>query len=448
MALDETTQDHGERGPLVLEIDLPGAPQRMPLAPGRSFLIGRSRSANVVLDHDSVSRAHAELQVERHVTIRDLGSRNGTFVRGHKLQQEPVTVSVGDTIEIGSVALRIVHATAPRSGTHPPERRATGSGRELLDSPEGWYAATSPAMHHVFSSVARVASSDMSVLILGETGVGKEICAEQLHRRSARASRPLLRLNCSALPDNLIEAELFGYERGAFTGANAAKPGLLESTDGGTVFLDEIGELPPAAQIKLLRVLDRREVLRLGGVKSRTIDVRFVSATHRVLDDEVEAGRFRRDLLYRLAGVTITIPPLRERLDELPTLASRFVADAARRANRNAPTISSEAMDTLAKQPWPGNIRELRNVMERAVLMCGDDEIRAEHLALSTRLDDSSRSRPSRATADLREEVDALERRRIEDALAAAGGNRSEAARKLGISRGALLARLRAWSAK
>ncbi|HEY5947527.1 MAG TPA: sigma 54-interacting transcriptional regulator, partial [Kofleriaceae bacterium] len=259
---------------------------------------------------------------------------------------------------------------------------------------------------------------------------------------SPRAAGTLLRLNCSAIPETLLESELFGYERGAFTGASAPKPGLIESADGGTVFLDEIGELPATVQVKLLRVLDRREVMRLGAAKERTIDVRFVAATHRSLDAEIAGGRFRQDLLYRLAGMTIRIPPLRERLDELANLAERFVDDAARRLGRATPKISEEALAVLAAHDWPGNIRELRNVMERAVVVSAGGSIGHRDIELGA---PSRPTPPAAQLGGLRDEVTALERERVLAALEAASGNRSEAARRLGMSRGALLARLRAW---
>jgi transcriptional regulator with PAS, ATPase and Fis domain len=287
----------------------------------------------------------------------------------------------------------------------------------------------------------------MSVLLVGETGVGKEVCAELVHRRSPRASNTFLRLNCSALPETLIESELFGYEKGAFTGATSARAGLIESADGGTVFLDEIAELPAPVQVKLLRVLDRREVLRLGGRGEKLVDVRFVAATHKSLDGEIAAGRFRQDLYYRLAGMAIRIPPLRERREEIAQLAVKFLAAAARRQNRAGVGISPDAFAALERHPWPGNIRELKNAIERALVVCGGELIEAEHLALD--VDSGVYARPTiemQRPKQLSAEVEDLERDRIEAALRAAGGNQSEAARQLGMSRGALLARLRAWS--
>ena len=478
MALDDVTTPLSDRGPraLVLEVVLPDAVAEEPLPEHGEVVIGRSRGAAVRIDHDSVSREHARLRLGASITLEDLGSRNGTFVRGVPLRPgEVASVGIGDAIEIGSVLVRLAVAlpvvaaasapsvpaaaaaasAVPAASSAAPaapraERRTPGSGRALLDAHEGWYASASRAMQEVAAEIEQVARSEMSVLILGETGVGKEVCAEEIHRRSARAPRTLLRLNCSALPDSLLESELFGHDRGAFTGAAAAKPGLIESADGGTVFLDEIGELPASAQAKLLRVLDRREVMRLGALRARTVDVRFVSATHRSLDAEVAAGRFREDLYYRLAGMTIRIPPLRERPDELVPLARRFVEDAAGRLGRPAPEITAAALAALAGHAWPGNIRELRNAMERAVVVCGVGPISPAHLPLGERRaaatgPPAAVPPPPGSSPGLRDEVEALERARIVAALEAAGGNQSEAARRLGMSRGALLARLRAW---
>jgi transcriptional regulator of acetoin/glycerol metabolism len=240
-------------------------------------------------------------------------------------------------------------------------------------------AAESSAMAGVHELATLVAGSTISVLIMGETGVGKEVLAESLHRQSPRADKPLLRLNCAALSETLLESELFGHERGAFTGAVAQKRGLLETADGGTVFLDEIGELPPTVQVKLLRVIEERTVTRVGGLNSRSLDVRFVAATNRDLEVEVGRGTFRQDLFFRLNGVTIVIPPLRERRDEIERLAQAFLAAASRHRPR-PPRLSPEALGMLLAYSWPGNVRELRNVIERAVVLSKDDEIAPRHL--------------------------------------------------------------------
>ncbi len=441
VSLDETTQDSA-RGPLVLEVVLPAGVRTIPLVEDSVLVVGRSTTADVSIDDESLSRSHARLEIGPQIAITDLGSRNGTFVRGRRIPSEQRTaVGIEEPVEIGRVLLRITRRAIAAVPARR-ERRVSGSARAMLDRADGWYDASSPAMRAVLDAIAQVAPTDLSVLLLGETGVGKELCAEQIHAQSKRAAGTLLRLNCAAIPDTLLESELFGYERGAFTGASAAKPGLIETANGGTVFLDEIGELPAAVQVKLLRVLDRREVTPIGAMKPRTVDVRFVAATHRSLEAEIAAGRFRSDLMYRLAGMTIRIPPLRERLDELPGLVRRFAEDSAARLGGTAPVLSPAARSVLAAHAWPGNIRELRNMIERAVVVCRGPTIEPEHLAMPAARDTMPFERPS---GSLRDQVDALERERVVETLSACGGNRSEAARRLGMSRGALLARLRAW---
>ena len=239
-----------------------------------------------------------------------------------------------------------------------------------------------PAMQRLYRMAERIADSTISVLLLGETGVGKEVLAETLHRLSSRANKPFVRLNCAALTESLLESELFGHERGAFTGAVQAKQGLLESADGGTVFLDEVGELAVSTQVKLLRVLEARQVMRVGSVKSKPIDVRFIAATNRDLEHEVQMGSFREDLFFRLNGIPLVIPPLRERVTEIEPLARALIAPACRRANRPDVDIAPEALELLKTYSWPGNIRELRNVIERALLLCGRGPIALEHLPI------------------------------------------------------------------
>jgi transcriptional regulator with PAS, ATPase and Fis domain len=250
-------------------------------------------------------------------------------------------------------------------------------------------------------------------------------------------------VSCAAVPENLLEAELFGYERGAFTGADRPKPGLLEAADGGTFFLDEIGELPSSMQAKLLRVLERREVQRLGALAPKRVDVRFIAATHRDLSALAQQGRFRSDLLYRLNGITLVIPPLRERMFQLPELAHAFAATAAAAAElgRAAPPISAEAIGMLERHAWPGNIRELKNTIERAVLLSEGGPIGAEHIELEI----GSAARPPSGALGrhaLRQDYADFERERISAALDQAGGNQTEAAKRLGISRRTLMNRL------
>jgi transcriptional regulator with PAS, ATPase and Fis domain len=321
-------------------------------------------------------------------------------------------------------------------------------------------------MREVARLIDRVAPGTISVLVIGETGVGKEIVAEAIHRGSPRSGKPLVRLNCAAVAASLLESEWFGYERGAFSGATSPKPGLLETADGGTVLLDEISELPLDLQAKLLRVVEDRAVLRVGAVRPRRIDVRFVAATNRDLEAETARGAFRRDLYFRLNGVTIGVPPLRERRDEIVPLARAFAAERRRASGRAAPpAIDAEAEQWLLAYAWPGNVRELRNVIERAVLLVEPGRaITTAELPKALRpgagaeseaegsgeLEESGREygrgsgAPPRAES-LKETVAAVEKERVLRALAEAGGNQKRAAEILGISRGTLLARLEAF---
>ncbi len=322
--------------------------------------------------------------------------------------------------------------------------------------------------------VERIAPSNISVLILGETGVGKEVMAEEIHRRSLRARAPFLRLHCAALTESLLESELFGHERGAFTGAVQAKQGLLESANGGTVFLDEIGELPMSMQVKLLRVLEERRVRRVGALESRPIDVRIVAATNRDLESEISRGAFRQDLYFRINGVSLLIPPLRERLDEIAALTDAVLRDVCRKEGRaQVPDIDPAAMAMIRRYDWPGNIRELRNVLERAVLLAERGVIQLEHLpvskmkatvsvdrappgewapapaaakveeatpvALLKPLSAPPPSSPSGVRRQLFNAEEAVQIAAIRDALARCGGSQKAAAEVLGVSRRTLI---------
>ncbi len=415
--------------------------------PGKTVTLGRSSACDVYVDHASVSRAHARLRLTEPLTVEDLGSSNGVRVRGTRIPPHvPTPLSFGDIVELGSVVL-VAQAPLRRTG-----------GRPTVPPPAASADGPTAALARMVDLVAK---SDISVLLLGETGAGKGATAERIHRASARASAPLVRLNCPAFPEALLESELFGYESGAFSGATRPKPGLIESAEGGPLFLDEIAEIAPATQAKLLGVLDSREVLRLGSVKPRRIDVRFVAATNRDLERRVQSGAFRSDLYFRLNGVTITVPPLRSRVEEIPGFATRFLEEACR-GRRRPPSITDEAMQWLVQYAWPGNLRELKNVMERAAVLCTGDRIAVEHLAVpASRSSDlvghvpasggpghtpepHSLQAPSSA-ATLQGEVQALERRRVEEALAASDGNQTKAAKLLGLSRRSLISRIRAF---
>jgi two-component system response regulator AtoC len=289
-----------------------------------------------------------------------------------------------------------------------------------------------PRMRRLHDLARRAAAGLVNVLLLGETGVGKDVMARAIHRASPRARKPLQRVECAALTEALAESELFGHERGAFTGALAAKAGLIEAADGGTVLLDEVGDLPPRLQGKLLHLLETRQSTRVGAVQGRGVDVRFIAATNRDLEDDVARGLFRKDLFYRLDGFTITIPPLRERPADVLSLARAFLRESCRQLGRTVPALASETARQLERHRWPGNLRELRNVVDRAVLVCDGPAILPEHLALSTGPDEEPPLSPT----------DGQEKQRIETALAACGGNQSRAAKLLGMARSTLVLRL------
>ena len=556
-----------------------------PLPAAGELVIGRASDADVRVDHPSVSREHAIQRLGATITIEDLGSANGTRLRGRPLTpHKPIEIQPGEVVDLGSVllvvqprprsaptrrvwnhdyfegrleeecvrggrtgerfavlqiaspalidgdavrdgvlgvlgeedvlgayapgsfevlvldvdaaaaerlarklataaarhgtALRTGVAVYPRDGTsahallaHALEEITVGRGVERAAAqPPG--ESSSGKMQDLRRLAECVAAGNISVLVLGETGAGKEVLAETIHRLSPRRDAPFLRLNCAALPETLLESELFGHERGAFTGATHGKPGLLETADGGTVFLDEVGELAMSTQVKLLRVLEEREVLPVGGVKPRPIDVRFVAATNRDLEAEVERRAFRQDLYFRLCAATLVIPPLRERVSEIAGLARTFIDAAARDMGRSPPALEAAALAALEAYLWPGNIRELRNMIERAVLLCGAGPISVGHLPVEkmrailaparapaagepvsarapapVELDDDAPAEPARPLrAIVREQVESVERQRICDALARAAGNQSVAAKLLGMPRRTLVKRLAAYN--
>jgi two-component system response regulator AtoC len=294
------------------------------------------------------------------------------------------------------------------------------------------------AMARLYALVERLAGVDLPVLITGETGSGKELAATMLHERSPRRDSQLVALNCAAMQENLVESELFGYERGAFSGAHATKVGLLEAAQGGTVFLDEIGELPLTIQAKLLRVLETKRLTRVGDVREREINVRLVAATNRNLQSEVDAGRFRQDLFFRLSGATLSVPPLRDRRRELPLLAELFLADACRRANHPGITLTPEALAALDAYKWPGNVRELKNVIEYCAATVTGGKLTATHLterlgpAPALRVDGPTTAAPT-TFAPIADEIRALEIQRMTQALEVAGGNQTKAAEMIGM---------------
>jgi DNA-binding NtrC family response regulator len=319
-------------------------------------------------------------------------------------------------------------------------RRAVAGLRAQLEHGPGERAfiAASPAMQAALDVVSRVAAHRTTVLITGESGVGKEVIARAIHRASPRADQAFVAINCAAIPESLLESELFGYVRGAFTGASADKTGLFEQADGGTLLLDEIGDMPLALQAKLLRVLQESEIRRVGDQHTRRVDVRVLAATARDLEAEVGAGAFREDLFYRLHVVTIHLPPLRERPEDVVPLAHHFAARLAARQGQPV-ALTPEAATWLAKQPWPGNVRELENAIERAAVLSGKALLEPDDFSLGParrggRNDPVRPDAPAREPTTLRAAVEAAERSAVLAALAAEAGNRRAAAKRLGIS--------------
>jgi DNA-binding NtrC family response regulator len=300
----------------------------------------------------------------------------------------------------------------------------------------------SPAMQEVFDTIERVAPTRATVLLAGESGVGKDLIARAIHHHSPRAGNPFVKINCTAIPENLMESELFGYEKGAFTGASGSKPGKFEQADTGTVFLDEIGDVPPSVQVKLLRVLQERELERLGSNKTRHIDVRIIAATNQDLRAALEQGTFREDLFYRLNVVPMNIPPLRERSEDIPFLAEHFVRKLGRQSGSRVECITPEAIQRLMEYHWPGNVRELENVIERSLVLCSGTRLEVSDIRF-----DTVRRAPAHDTGNslfLPEgmTLEEFEQALIREALRRAEGNKSHAARLLGLTRNALRYRL------
>jgi len=472
-----------------------------PLPGGSILTVGRGARVHIRIDDVSVSREHLRIYVGKTIEVEDLGSSNGTLIfraqddqgvaaciRGEAARLVPFQrypFQPGDVLRVGSIpALLKWNQAAPdgRATIAPAE-----SERVVLRDPQ---------MQRVYELAGRAAQSDISVLIMGETGVGKELLAAEVHARSRRSGRPLLQLNCAALSESLLESELFGYEKGAFTGANAARPGLFEATNGGTIFLDELGDMALSTQVKLLRVLEDRQIRRIGANRSVVVDVRFIAATNRDLEQDVARGRFRADLYYRISGIALHIPPLRERITEIEPLARHFLRTFCFANSVALPELTEAAADALRLYPWPGNVRELKNVMERAPFLSSGQAIEAEHIPRAAAVEDlfaenettdvfnptelsSLRSRTAttprnglvlpQATPPRRPpptELDwdeiqdvrplqmpptapthgASERERVIQALQAADGNQTRAAAILGVSRRTLINRLESFS--
>jgi transcriptional regulator with GAF, ATPase, and Fis domain len=401
------------------------AKQTRPLAK-KSVLVGTHPSSDLVLTDPHVSRAHARIDVEgEDYVLTDLGSTNGTRVNGVRVRQ--AILEPGVVVELGATRLRFAAGGEPFQIPLAAEESFEGlHGRSI-------------AMRELFAVCAKVAPTNAAVLIEGETGTGKELVAHAIHARSRRAPKPFVVFDCGAVPPTLIESELFGHEKGAFTGATSAHAGVFERAHGGTVFLDELGELAIDLQPKLLRALEQGEITRVGAERPISVDVRAVAATNRDLAAMVSAGRFRADLYYRLAVIRVVVPPLRERRDDVTLLAARFAEEAiGELAEARIPAAALEAIFAdLRAYDWPGNVRELKNLVERAAILADPKLIRAGALDAAQELRRSvDASRTRRVT--LRAARGEREREYLTDLLSAVGGDLDEAARVAEVHRKSL----------
>ncbi|HET6280433.1 MAG TPA: sigma 54-interacting transcriptional regulator [Polyangia bacterium] len=410
-------------------------------------LIGRGVEAFVRIEMVAISRQHARLTLAPgSVRLRDLNSQNGTRVNGERLVNDRPLV-YGDIISLGEITAILAEDSEPAGVPKKAGRAAPPASlddEQLFEFGDRTVLIADPAMKHVYTQLGRLARSDLSVLVRGETGTGKELAATALHFWSKRWNQPLVTINCAALPESIAESELFGHTRGAFSGASNDKPGLIESGNGGSVFLDEIGDLSLAVQGKLLRVLETRKVMRLGSVNERQIDIRVIAATHRDLETGVRDGWFRHDLYYRLNVALVALPPLRARKRDLPLLAARFLKDACQALGRPEASLTDDAMARLSAHGWPGNVRELKNLMDYIAAASPDNVVGPEHF--EARLDAPGgavatpglvavpAAAPANAAArSLADSTREHERASIEAALRETNGNKTRAAKLLGV---------------
>jgi two-component system response regulator AtoC len=410
---------------------------------------GTRAQATELLEHEKIDVVLSDLRLPP--TPDDI-SEGLAIIEAARAQHPPVPVIVVTGSESKRAALEtvrrgaygffekpfnpdeVLHIVHQAARTHRLEQEILCL-RSALNARRGFdhLVGTSPSLEKILKQARAVAQTSATVLVTGENGTGKEILARAIHEESPRAAGPFVAVSCAALPESLIESELFGHEKGSFTGATASRKGRFELADGGTLFLDEIGELTLAVQVKLLRVLQERAFERVGATKTMTVDIRLIAASNRNLEQEVEAGRFRRDLFYRLNVVPLILPPLRSRPEDIPLLAAHFAAKAAEKHGRQLAELEPALIEALLEYEWPGNVRELENVIERLVVLSVSPRLGVEFLP-----ENMLRSLPDAAIHDeatLEGAIAALKRRLIASALQSEGGNKVAAARRLGISR-------------
>ncbi len=434
----EPMRESGAPSPTVgvrLVVEEPGAAARLVFVyTDQRLRIGRGAEMELCLQDTNASRHHAELTFDGAVaTLTDLGSRNKTW-----LDERPVEgsarLSTGDIIRVGATRIAVVLIAAAGGGTDahpdaPPDAEPLDLGDDVI--------ARDPSSAAAFRLLVRLARSRLPVLLQGETGSGKEVAARVIHRRSPRAAGPFVAINCATLAESLAESELFGHEKGAFTGATARRLGAFESAQGGTLFLDEVGELSENNQARLLRALQERTIVRLGSTAPVPVDVRVVAATNRDLLADIARGRFREDLYFRLNGATVLLPPLRERPLDIVAITERVLTE------HDGASLSPGAAEVLRRYAWPGNVRELRHAVEHALALGDGRVVRAEDLPAALRT--ASVPPPALAVereAPLQRSIDDAERRAIVRALDANGWNQTRAARDLGVTRRTLIYRM------
>ena len=428
----------GEAGPrFALLVFCDGYAQVRLLEEGETVMLGREPPCEIVVRDASVSRKHARVfRKDDEVWVEDLDSHNGTILRGGRVGR--ARLQPADEVHCGAAKLilastRIEAEEQPRGGDRPREPEAP--------------LIRNARMKKVYEDARQAARADLPVLVLGETGVGKEHVATTIHRESARRIGPLVTVNCAAIPPSLLESAFFGHERGAFTGAVARSVGSFERAHGGVLFLDELGELTSSAQAALLRALEARRITRVGSSEEVPIDVRVVAATHCNLEAMVDDGSFRRDLYFRLNAVTLRVPPLRDRPDEIEPLVRHFLEKARHDWRVRAEDVKPDALDALCRYGWPGNVRQLRFAIERAALLAAGREIRISDLpdyVLSSSAPEPQPSFETLADLRLRERLRKFERLLIDEAMRRSGGNRGIAAKLLGIPVRTLFRRMRA----